>query len=399
MSILHIATGLDLDRTEWGYAYRSTADLRRAYWLFRVLRWGRGVRLANGLGSLALRWGFPIEGLLRQTLGRLFLGGETLQEALVVAQKLYEHGLQVLLDYAVESSAKSADQQSAYETYQQMITFAGANRDKMPAVAIKFTAIAAPLIWEQKSRQSLSRSLIPAYEQAFEWVQALAQLAQERQVILMVDAEESWLQPAIDELVETLMATYNRERPIIYTTVQMYRRDRLAYLESLLARARGYLPGIKLVRGAYVEKERRRAQALGLADPIHPDKESTDIAYDQALFLCLEALETLGLCVATHNRTSCMKAAQFMILHEKDRNHPHLSFSQLYGMADPLSFGLAKGGFRVMKYLPFGPIQRAFPYLARRAEENSSLSDQSGRELRWIAEELARRAKGHLKAK
>ncbi len=397
MSILHVSTGIDLDRTEWGYAYRSTADLRWAYWLFRLLRWGAGVRVANTLGETTLRLGLPVEGLLRRTLGRLFLGGETLEEALSAAQKLHQHGLQVLLDYAVESSVQPADQQRTYEVYRHMIEFAGANRESLPAVAIKLTALAAPLVWEQKSQGSLSKSLLSAYERAFAWVQALAKLAHEKRVVLMIDAEESWLQPAIDELIESLMATYNQQGPILYMTVQMYRRDRLAYLEELLKRARGYIPGIKLVRGAYVEKERRRAQALGLSDPIHPDKASTDMAYDQGLFLCLEALETVGLCVATHNRTSCMKAAQFMILHKKDRAHPHLSFSQLYGMADPLSFGLARAGFRVMKYLPFGPIQQAFPYLARRAEENSSLSDQSGRELRWIAEELARRSQDRTK--
>jgi proline dehydrogenase len=209
----------------------------------------------------------------------------------------------------------------------------------------------------------------------------------------MVDAEESWLQGAIDELVEGLMAEVNKERPILYTTVQMYRRDRLEYVQGLLRRMRGYKPGIKLVRGAYVEKERRHAAEYGWPDPIHPDKVSTDIAYDQALMLCLEALSEVGLCVATHNRTSCMKAAQYVIMEGIDRQHPHLSFSQLYGMADPLSFGLAKAGFRVYKYLPFGPLRRAFPYLSRRAEENSSLSDQSGRELRWISEELERRRK------
>ena len=393
MSILHVATGIDLDNTEWGYAYRGTEELRWAWWIFRLLRWGRLVKMLNGTAKRALRWGLPVEPALRVTLGRLFLGGETLEEALRVAKKLRQYEVQVLLDYAVEASEEASEQESTFLIYQEMIRFAGQHRELIPSVAIKLTALASPLVWQQKSAGRLSSALRSLYEKGVERTRALAQLAVEKSVILMVDAEESWLQAAVDELVETLMAEINKEHPVLYTTVQMYRRDRLEYLQGLLRRARGYKPGIKLVRGAYVEKERRYAAEWGLPDPIHPDKVSTDIAYDQALMLCLEALSEVGLCVATHNRTSCMKAAQYVIMKGIDRQHPHLSFSQLYGMADPLSFGLAKAGFRVYKYLPFGPLRRAFPYLARRAEENSSLSDQSGRELRWISEELERRQK------
>jgi len=393
MSIVHAATGIDLDNTEWGYAYRSTDELRWAYWIFRLLRWGGLVKMLNSVGSWMVRGGFPVEPALRMTLGRLFLGGESLKEALEVAQKLHKYGVAVLLDYAVEASEKAEEQEATFLAYQEMIRFAGEYRDWIPSVAVKLTALAAPLIWQQKSAGSLSKALRPLYEKGVERTRTLTKLAAEKGVILMVDAEESWLQKAIDELVEGLMAEFNKERPILYTTVQMYRRDRLEYVRGLLGRAQGYKPGIKLVRGAYVEKERRYAAEYGWPDPIHPDKVSTDIAYDQALMLCLEALDNVGLCVATHNRTSCMKAAQYVIMEGIDRQHPHLSFSQLYGMADPLSFGLAKAGFRVYKYLPFGPLRRAFPYLSRRAEENSSLSDQSGRELRWISEELERRRK------
>jgi proline dehydrogenase len=393
MSIVHAATGIDLDNTEWGYAYRSTDELRWAYWIFRLLRWGGLVKMLNSVGSWMVRRGFPVEPALRMTLGRLFLGGESLKEALEVAQKLHKYGVAVLLDYAVEASEKAEEQEATFLAYQEMIRFAGEYRDWIPSVAVKLTALAAPLIWQQKSAGSLSTALKPLYDKGVERTRALAKLAAEKGVILMIDAEESWLQKAIDELVEGLMAEFNKERSILYTTVQMYRRDRLEYVRGLLGRAQGYKPGIKLVRGAYVEKERRYAAEYGWPDPIHPDKVSTDIAYDQALMLCLEALDNVGLCVATHNRTSCMKAAQYVIMEGIDRQHPHLSFSQLYGMADPLSFGLAKAGFRVYKYLPFGPLRRAFPYLSRRAEENSSLSDQSGRELRWISEELERRRK------
>ena len=394
MSILHAATGIDLDDTAVGYAYRSTAELRAARLLFGLLRFGGLVRLANAGGAFALRLGLPVQPLLRRTLGQLFLGGESLEETLPVLKRLHAHSVSAMLDYAVESSTRPELQEAALREYLRMLEFAQANPQLVHFIAVKLTALGAPILWQKRSAgEPLSNSLQrdwAAFEQRFT---KLLDAAAHAQIPLMVDAEESWLQPAIDEVVERAMQQYNTQRVLVYTTLQMYRRDRLDYLKGLLEGAQGYLLGIKLVRGAYVEKERKRAQELDYPDPIHPTKVATDLAYDSALMLCLENIDRVAVCVATHNRNSCMKAAQHAILHGWPHDHPHLSFSQLYGMADPLSFGLAKAGFRVVKYVPYGPIERAFPYLSRRAEENSSLSDQSGRELRWILEELERRRK------
>ncbi|MEN3041414.1 MAG: proline dehydrogenase family protein [Bacteroidia bacterium] len=391
MSILHATTGVDLDDTQVGYAYRSTEELRLAYLLFRLLRHGTMVKAANKLGEKALKWGLPVHGLLRSTLGRLFLGGESLKETLPVLNRLRQYGVTAMLDYAVEASQEPEAQERTVQEYVQMIEFAGAHPELVSHVAIKLTAIASPLLWERLSQGGrLSAPLLAEEKRFHERFSYLMQVAEQHQVPLMIDAEESWIQPAIDAIAERYMPIVNRNgKVLLYTTIQMYRRDRLAYLERLLGA--DYMIGIKLVRGAYVEKERQRARLYGYPDPIHPTKAATDIAYDQALMMCLENIERVALCVATHNRNSCMKAVQYAILKEWAPNHPHLSFSQLYGMADPLSFGLAKAGFRVIKYVPYGPIDQAFPYLSRRAEENSSLSDQSGRELRWVSEELARR--------
>lgn len=394
MSILHATTGLDLDDTEVGYAYRSTAELRTAHALFRLLRYGPLVKAANGLGEIGLRWGLPIASILRRTLGRLFLGGETLEETLPLLKKLRQHGVSGMLDYAVEASTSAEQQEAALQEYLRMIHFARQHPQEVSFLAIKLTALASPILWERLSqRETLSSTLLREKEAFHQRFEQLLGAALEAKVPLMVDAEESWLQPAMDEVVEAYMARYNTDQVVLYTTVQMYRRDRLDYLKALLQRADTYKLGIKLVRGAYVEKERKRARERGYTDPIHPTKAATDIAYDAALMECLEHIDRVAVCVATHNRTSCMKAAQHAILHNWPPDHPHLSFSQLYGMADPLSFGLAQGGFRVVKYVPYGPLRQAFPYLSRRAEENSSLSDQSGREVRWLAEELARRRK------
>lgn len=390
MSILHATTGIDLDDTGTGYAYRSTSDLRLAYLLFRLLRYGGAVRLANALGATALRWGLPVEGLLRRTLGRLFLGGEHLEATLPLLRKLRTYGVGAMLDYAVEASTEAEEQEKTFQEYSRMIEFAAQHSGEVWFIAIKLTALASPFLWERLSRgEALSSSQRIQLERFHERFKQLVEKARRLRISLMVDAEESWLQPAIDEVLEAYMRQYNTDGIWLYTTVQMYRRDRLEYVAKLIEA--GYPVGIKLVRGAYVEKERSRAQVQGYPDPIHPTKAATDIAYDQALMRCMECLDRIGLCIATHNRSSCMKAAQYVILHGIPRDHPHLSFSQLYGMADPLSFGLAKAGFRVAKYVPYGPVERAFPYLSRRAEENSSLSDQSGRELRWVAEELERR--------
>ncbi|MCX8112590.1 MAG: proline dehydrogenase family protein [Bacteroidia bacterium] len=390
MSILHATTGVDLDDTEVGYLYRSTRDLRLAHALFQALRYGTLVKAANNIGSLGLRIGLPIKGLLRQTLGRLFLGGESLEETLSVLKKLAANGVSVMLDYAVEASHHSEERTKTFQEYLRMIDFAQKHRDMVSFIAVKLTGLASPIFWEKRSQtKALPSHLVREEQQFHERFTQLVETAKQRGIPLMVDAEESWLQPAIDEVVEDYMQRYNTDQVILYTTVQMYRRDRLDYLRRLLDR--GYKVGVKLVRGAYVEKERKRAQLYGYPDPIHPTKAATDIAYDQALMLCLERIDQVALCVATHNRNSCMKAVQYALLQGWQPNHPSLSFSQLYGMADPISFGLAKAGFRVAKYVPYGPIEKAFPYLSRRAEENSSLSDQSGRELRWVAAELQRR--------
>lgn len=390
MSILHATTGIDLDDTAVGYAYRSTAELQLAHFLFRLLRYGSLVKAANAAGEISLRWGLPVKGLLRRTLGALFLGGESLEETLPTLRKLSQHGVSAILDYAVEASHRPEEQQRTLEEYMRMIEFAQRYREFVSFIAVKLTALASPALWETLSQgRSLSPALQKEEQRFHERFTQIIEAARRYAVPIMIDAEESWLQPAIDAVAETYMQRYNTDSVIVYTTVQMYRRDRLEYLQKLIAQ--GYKIGIKLVRGAYVEKERARAARVGYPDPIHPTKAATDIAYDQALMLCLEHIDQVALCVATHNRNSCMKAAQHVILRGWERNHPHLTFSQLYGMADPLSFGLAKAGFRVAKYVPYGPIERAFPYLSRRAEENSSLSDQSGRELRWVAAELARR--------
>ncbi|MCS6790939.1 MAG: proline dehydrogenase family protein [Bacteroidia bacterium] len=393
MSILHVATGVNLDDTEVGYAYRSTEELRQAYWLFYLLRSGALVRAANFLGGKALQWGLPFtETILQNTLGKLFLGGTSLEESVPVLRRLHGYGISVMLDYAVEASQTIAQADSALKEYYHMIDFAQAHREEVAFLAIKLTALAPPLLWEKLSRkEALSPSLQRAYDHFQAIFPPLIEKAAAAQIPIMIDAEESWIQAAIDETAEHFMQRYNKEAVLIYTTVQMYRRDRLEYLKELLQRAQGHKVGIKLVRGAYVEKERRYAESRGLPDPIHPTKNATDLAYDLALMHCLEHIDRVSVCIATHNRQSCMKAVQYAILQGWDFRHPHLSFSQLYGMSDPLSFGLAKAGFRVAKYLPYGPLKQAFPYLSRRAEENSSLSDQSGRELGWIEEELRRR--------
>ncbi|MCS7189093.1 MAG: proline dehydrogenase family protein [Bacteroidia bacterium] len=392
MSILHATTNLDLDDTATGYAYRSTEELKSARLLFQLLRYGALVRMGNNIGALALRLKLPIEGVLRNTLGRLFLGGTDLESTLPTLRRLSSHGVSVMLDYAVEASSHASQQEATLEEYLRMIEFSSKHRDLVSFIAIKLTALAPPLLWEKLSSQAPLSPFLLSAKEAFESRFArLVTAAIRSGVPLMVDAEESWIQSAIDRVIEEYMERNNKDSIFIYTTIQMYRRDRLDYLKALLSRASTYKVGVKLVRGAYVEKERKRAKERNYPDPIQPTKAATDIAYDAALMLCLENIERVGLCIATHNRTSCMKAVQYVLMQGISPSHPHLSFSQLYGMADPLSFGLARAGFRVVKYVPYGPVEKAFPYLARRAEENSSLSDQSGRELRWIKEELARR--------
>ena len=390
---------LSLDNTQIAFAYKSTAELKRARFLFSVIQSPLIVSLATKLTPALMNSGLPVNGLIRSTIFNQFVGGETLEETARVAKQLGAYGVQVILDYGVEAKEGEENFDNVTEKIMEAVAFA-ATQNNIPFVSIKITGIASLELLETLNEAPRLRSGIhdseiedAAWERVKERMYAICDLATEKGVGILLDAEETWIQDPIDRLAIELMAEYNKEKVVVYNTYQLYRNDRLHFLQlsHKIAKERNFKLGAKLVRGAYMEKERLRAKEQGVASPIHIDKEATDKDFDEAAAFCIQNKETISFILASHNEQSNLKIAQLMIEKGIPANDAHVHFSQLYGMSDPISFNMAKEGYNVSKYLPFGPIKDVIPYLMRRAEENSSVNGQTSRELLFIRHELARR--------
>ena len=390
---------LSLDNTQIAFAYKSTAELKRARFLFSVIQSPLIVSLATKLTPALMNSGLPVNGLIRSTIFNQFVGGETLEETARVAKQLGAYGVQVILDYGVEAKEGEENFDNVTEKIMEAVEFA-ATQNNIPFVSIKITGIASLQLLETLNEAPRLRSGIhdseiedAAWGRVKERMYAICDLASEKGLGILIDAEETWIQDPIDRLAIELMAEYNKEKVVVYNTYQLYRNDRLHFLQlsHKIAKEKNFKLGAKLVRGAYMEKERLRAKEQGVASPIHIDKEATDKDFDDAAAFCIQNKETISFILASHNEQSNLKIAQYMSEKGIAANDPHVHFSQLYGMSDPISFNMAKEGYNVSKYLPFGPIKDVIPYLMRRAEENSSVNGQTSRELLFIRQELARR--------
>jgi proline dehydrogenase len=343
--------------------------------------------------SLAISWKLPVKGLIKSTLFDQFCGGETMEEAAATAAVIGKYGIGTILDYGVEGKESEEDFDKAVPEFIKAIKYAASGRN-IPFISLKITGFAYFALLEKKhAGQPLSAEEQAAWQRVFDRINYICKAAAEHNIMVLVDAEESWIQHPVDELTNAMMERYNKKRAIVYNTFQLYRHDRLEYLKVSYeeAQAKGYLLGAKLVRGAYMEKERARAAQMGYPSPIQPNKEATDKDYDAAALYCLERLEGLALFVGTHNEASCLKVAKYMLDHKIDAHTDRVYFSQLYGMSDNISFNLAHEGYHVAKYLPYGPVKDVLPYLMRRAQENTSVAGQTGRELSLISKEIARR--------
>ena len=396
---MNVSMSLSLDNTQIAFAYKSTAELKRARFLFTVIQSPIIVSLATKLTPALMNSGLPINGLIRSTIFNQFVGGETLEETARVAKQLGAYGVQVILDYGVEAKEGEENFDNVTEKIMEAVAFA-ATQNNIPFVSIKITGIASLQLLETLNEAPRLRSGIhdsemedAAWERVKERMYAICDLASEKGVGILIDAEETWIQDPIDRLAIELMAIYNKEKVVVYNTYQLYRNDRFHFLQLSLkiAKEKNCMLGVKLVRGAYMEKERIRANQNGVESPIHIDKEATDKDFNDAATFCIQNKETISFILASHNEQSNLKIAQLMIEKGIPAGDPHVHFSQLYGMSDPISFNMAKEGYNVSKYLPFGPIKDVIPYLMRRAEENSSVNGQTSRELLFIRQELARR--------
>mgnify|MGYP003346033902 FL=1 len=396
---MNVSMSLSLNNTQVAFAYKSTAELKKAGFLFTIIQSPFIVSLATKLTPILMNAGLPINGFIRSTIFNQFVGGETLEETARVSKQLSAYGVQVILDYGVEAKEGEENFDKVTEKILEAIDFAS-TQNNIPFLSIKITGIASVHLLETLNEAPRLRSGIhdsemedASWERVKERMYAICDVASEKGIGVLIDAEETWIQDPIDRLAIELMTTYNKEKVVVYNTYQLYRHDRLHFLQLSysIAKEKNFKLGAKLVRGAYMEKERLRAKQNGLESPIHINKEATDNDFNNAASFCIEHKENIACIIASHNEQSNLQVTTLMQEKGIAANDPHIHFSQLYGMSDPISFNLAKEGYNVSKYLPYGPIKDVIPYLMRRAEENSSVNGQTGRELLFIKQELARR--------
>ncbi len=384
---------ISFDDTAVAFDYKSTADLRKANLIFSLVNHPWLSSAATAFAAWALKVGLPIEGLIRRTAFDHFCGGEGIAESERVIRQLERYGVGTILDYAVEGekseSGFDATQREIIRTIEKAHQSSG-----IPFCVFKVTGVASTEILEKlNSKIPLSAAETEAFERASRRVDAICAKAHAYGVPVLIDAEETWIQDPIDQLADRMMARYNKKSPIIWNTYQMYRTSSMVNLVSDFqdAVAGEYFLGAKLVRGAYMEKERDRAEAEGYPSPIHVDKDATDCAFNEALHFCLDHVDHIHLMCGSHNEGSSALLVKGMAERDLLPNDKRIWSAQLYGMSDHISFNLAKAGYNVAKYVPYGPVKSVMPYLLRRAEENTSVAGQSSRELTLIRAELRRR--------
>lgn len=381
------------DNTETAFALKSDSQLERAYFLFRMIQNEPMVRIGTAVTNFALKAHLPVEGLIRSTVFDHFCGGVTEEDCLPIIKNMHQNGnVHSVLDYSVEGKEEEASFDSALEKILKIIQFCE-EKQSIPFAVFKPTGFGRFALY-----QKISEGKELTEDEHEEWKRVVARfhkvcnLAKKKDVPVLIDAEESWMQDAADWLIEDLMEMYNKDKAIIFNTLQMYRHDRLDYLKKLKAKAneKDFYVGMKVVRGAYMEKERERAAEMGYPSPICKDKQATDENYDAAINYMMEQPK-MAIFAGTHNENSSYLLMELADKYKIDKDDKRLWFGQLFGMSDHISYNLAKEGYNVAKYLPFGPVRDVMPYLIRRAEENTSVAGQTSRELNLLKTERKRR--------
>lgn len=384
---------LSFNNTEIAFTSKTNKDLSRSYWLFKMVANPVFVNIGQVLTNFAIKTHFPIKGIIKATIFKQFCGGETINECDKTIKELGRFNIGTILDYSVEGKETEQDFDAcATET---IATIEKAKSDtQIPFCVFKVTGLARlDLLEKVTANQPLTSNEQKEFDRIQHRVDQICKAAHNAGTPIFIDAEETWIQKAIDDLANKMMELYNIEKPIVYNTFQMYCKDKLAYLKHSfeIAQQKKYYLGAKLVRGAYMEKERERAAEKKYPSPIHDVKKDTDNDYNEAILFCIQNVNQIAICAGTHNENSSMYLAQMM----EDKNIPkgnkNIYFSQLLGMSDHISFNLANEGFNVAKYVPYGPVNEVLPYLIRRAQENTSVKGQTGRELSLIIKEKDRR--------
>jgi len=384
---------LNFDNTQIAFQSKSDAQLRNAYYLFKLVGSPGLVKLGKGLLTSALKLRLPVTGLIKRLVFHQFAGGVSISDCMEAVGALDFHGVNAYLAYSVEGEGRESSFDGILKETLATILTAGKDR-RMPFTVFKPTAFIPTAILEKinfgRRLSPLEESEKALYE---ERIDSLCRTAHQQGVPILVDAEESYYQDAIDELTFAMMKKYNSTKAIVFNTFQMYRRDRLDFLKKAYsdADAGNYFLGVKLVRGAYMEKERIRAQKEGYQSPIQPDKASTDNNYNNGLEFIVTHLDRIYVLCGSHNAGSIKRMTDMMAEKGIEKKDPRIYFGQLYGMSDHLTFNIAHAGYNVVKYVPYGPVKEVIPYLIRRAEENTSVAGQTGRELSLIMKERKRR--------
>lgn len=381
------------ENTERAFMLKSDSELERAYFLFKMISKQPLVRIGTAATRFALNANLPVEGLIRSTVFDHFCGGVSEEDCLPTTDKLFSAGVSSVLDYSVEGKDDETSFDAVMNKVVSLTRFAE-EKDAMPIVVFKPSGIGRFALWEKVSeKKELTAREQAEWERIAQRMDVICKTAYDSDVEVLIDGEESWMQDAADALVVEMMATYNKKVPIVYNTLQCYRHDRLDYLKKLHleAQARGFKIGVKIVRGAYMEKENERAEEMGYPTPICSSKEATDFLFNATVRYSLENLENISVFLGTHNESSSLLAIELMKEYHIANNDNRVWFGQLYGMSDHISFNLAAQGYNVAKYIPFGPVKDVMPYLIRRAEENTSVAGQTNRELELLKAERKRR--------
>ena len=379
--------------TKVAFALKSDTELDRAYFLFKMIANEPLVRIGTAVTNFALKAHLPVDGLIRATVFDHFCGGVNEVDCLTVVDKLYTKGVSSVLDYSVEGKEEEAQFDAALEMTLKTVEFAK-ERQAIPFAVFKPTGLGRLDLYEKVgAKEALSPAEEIEWKKVKDRFELICKTAHNKDVALLIDAEESWMQDAADDLVEEMMRKYNKEKVVVFNTLQLYRWDRMEYLKKLHERAKsdGFYIGMKLVRGAYMEKENSRAEDSGYPTPICASKQATDDNYNAAVDYMMKHIDSMAIFAGTHNEESSYKLMEMQQSNRIAKDDKRIWYGQLYGMSDNISYNLANHGYNVAKYLPFGPVRDVMPYLIRRAEENTSVAGQTSRELNLLKIERDRR--------
>lgn len=388
-----MSSALSFSDTSIAFESKTNEDLKRAHLLFKAIGMNWLVQAGAPLVNMAFAMNLPISGIIRKTVFKQFCGGESIEECEATTDLLAKYHIGTILDYSVEGKEEEAVFEATCNEILRTIEKAKGN-SKIPFCVFKPTGIASmTLLTKISAKEQLNKEQHDELTATRDRMNRICKAAHDNDVRLFIDAEETWTQDAIDALVREMMLKYNKEKAIVFNTAQLYRHDRVEFIKRCYfdAQTNNYFLGFKLVRGAYMEKERERAKEMGYNSPIYPTKKATDKGYDDAVRFCVEHIDRIAICAGTHNESSSEMLVKLMEEKNIAKNDPRIYFSQLLGMSDHISFNLSHAGYNVVKYVPYGPVKNVLPYLIRRAQENTSVKGQTGRELSLILTEMKRR--------